>query len=529
MNDKQFTEARQGAAGPEELAGELGLEYAETIDINTVDPEVVSRASFQFAKASLTLPMRMEEGELIAATARPLDVQATDDLRVIYGAPVRLVVAAEKTVIDAINHAFDLSADTTRDIIDDIEEEGDIDAALHALPEDLLETSAAAPVIRLVNSVLAQAVKARASDIHIEPYERDLVVRYRIDGILNNVAAPPKRLQPLIASRVKIISGLDIAEKRLPQDGRMKIVIAGKEVDIRVSVIPTAHGERVVMRLLDRASMLIDLDSLGLRGRMLDRLKKLILSPHGIILVSGPTGSGKTTTLYAALSRINSEDKNIITVEDPIEYQLPGIGQMQVLPKIGLTFANGLRSILRQDPDVIMVGEIRDLETAEIAVQASLTGHLVFSTVHTNDAAGAVTRLVDMGVEPFLISSSVLAVVAQRLVRTLCKTCREPYEPSPESLAELGSPALPPGALFYRAHGCPACRETGYSGRTGIYELLVIDDDIRSLIVKKADASEIRREATRRGFATMREYSLDYITNGVTSLEEVARVTSDIV
>jgi len=415
--------------------------------------------------------------------------------------------------------------------MDDIEEQDDLDSLIHGLPQDLLEASAEAPVIRLINSLMVQAVKENASDIHMEPYEKELVVRFRVDGALRNIIKPPRKLQALIASRVKIMAKLNIAEKRLPQDGRIKIIIAGKEVDVRVSVIPTAFGERIVMRLLDTSRKLFDLQTIGLKGDILKKLKSLIKTPHGIILVCGKTGSGKTTTLYASLTSINTAEKNIVTVEEPIEYQLAGIGQMQVNSKIGLDFATGLRAILRQDPDVIMVGEIRDVETAQVAVQASLTGHLVFSTIHTNDAAGAVARLVEMGVEPFLISSSLLAALAQRLVRILCKECRQPYTPDKEALEEMGanSKDIPEHTVFYRPTGCQACRMTGYTGRTGIYELITIDDDIRTQIVNKSNSAQIRHVAEKKGFAGMRKYGLDLAIQGITSLEEVVRETSDIV
>ena len=513
------------------LAMELGMQWRDSVSPETVDRELLAKTSYQFAKANLVLPLSAGEGRIIAATGRPLDTQPLDDLRLLYGLPVEAVAADPVALAEAINRAYDLSAVTASEVMDEIGEGENLDSLISGLPEDLLETSAEAPVIRLINSLLAQAVKERASDVHIEPYERELEVRFRVDGALGRVVSPPKRLQALIVSRVKIMAGLDIAEKRLPQDGRIKIVIAGKEVDIRVSVVPTAHGERVVMRLLDRGAALLTLDTLGMRGALAEEFKKLIRAPHGIILVCGPTGSGKTTTLYAALSRINSAEKNIITVEDPVEYQLAGVGQMPVNPKIGLTFAAGLRSILRQDPDVIMVGGIRDLETAQIAVQASLTGHLVFSTIHTNDAAGAVARLVDMGVEPFLIASSLLAALSQRLVRVLCPQCRQPASPPPEALAEMGfDPALlPPGAALYRAAGCPACRGAGYLGRTGLYELLPVDDDIRAMVVKNADSARIKRAAREHGFSDMRAYGLALALEGVTSLEEVARVTSDII
>jgi len=397
-------------------------------------------------------------------------------------------------------------------------------------PRDLLDASdEEAPIIRLVNSLLFQAVKDRASDIHIEPFERDLTVRFRIDGILYDILSPPKRFQPVIISRVKIMGGLNIAEKRLPQDGRIRIKLAGKDVDIRVSTIPTAHGERVVMRLLNRSATLLQLNELGFRGRKHEVMEQLIRQPHGIILVTGPTGSGKTTTLYAALSKINTSDKNIITIEDPIEYQLHGIGQMHVNPRIELTFASGLRSILRQDPDVIMVGEIRDMETAQIAIQAALTGHLVFSTLHTNDSSGAVTRLLDMGIEPFLVSSSVIAVMAQRLVRQVCTDCREPYTPLLEELRQLDMSADQiEGQTVYRAGaGCAKCKQTGYRGRMGIHELLVVDDDVRGLVMKNADAASIRRGATAKGMTTLREDGADKILAGITTIEEVLRVTQD--
>lgn len=511
-------------------AEELGLAWLDDIDLDELDLELFSKTSFQFARSNLVLPIRAEGGKLIVATARPLEVQPLDDLRLLYGMPVETVAADEEKLREAINKAYDMSANTAREVIENIADESDLDALVHGLPADLLDTAEEAPVIRLVNSVMVQAAKEKASDIHVEPYERDLVIRFRVDGALRDVAHPPKKLQSLIVSRIKVMAGLDIAEKRLPQDGRLKIVIAGKEIDIRISVIPTSHGERVVMRLLDKSTMVLGFEQIGMKGALKERFKKLIAAPHGIVLVSGPTGSGKTTTLYTALNHINSPDKNIITVEDPVEYQLQGVGQMQVNTRIGLTFASGLRSILRQDPDVIMVGEIRDLETAQIAVQASLTGHLVFSTIHTNDSAGAITRLEDMGIEPFLISSSLLAVIAQRLVRVLCPECRQPYKPEPEHLAELGvAPgSIPADAMFYRASTCDNCSGTGYRGRTGLFELLVIDDEVRSLILKNADAASIRKKAAERGLNAMREYGAAIMLEGVTSLEEVARVTADV-
>jgi general secretion pathway protein E len=444
--------------------------------------------------------------------------------------PTRAVVVPPEALTEAINRAYDLASGSAADLMGNLEEERlDLIATELEEPRDLLDASDEAPIIRLVNSLLFQAVKDRASDIHIEPFERVLTVRFRIDGILYDVISPPKRFQPVIISRVKVMAGLDIAEKRLPQDGRIRTKVAGKDIDVRVSVIPTAHGERVVLRLLDRASTLLGLEELGLSARNVTMVDRLIHQSHGIVLVTGPTGSGKTTTLYAALSTINSTERNIITIEDPIEYQLQGVGQMQVSPKIDLTFANGLRSILRQDPDVIMVGEIRDSETAEIAIQAALTGHLVFSTLHTNDSASAVTRLVEMGTEPFLVSSSVLAVMAQRLLRRVCDQCRRELRPSAELLAEIGlTPEQASGRTLYTGGaGCAACKETGYRGRTGIHELLVVDDDVRALIMKNADAAAIRRAATAAGMVTLREDGAAKVLAGETTIEEVLRITQE--
>jgi len=511
------------------LSEAFGLPVAPEIKPAEIPEEVVRPVPIQFAKRHRVLPLGEEGGKVLVAVADPEDLAVLHDLRVLLGRPVAPCLAPAEQILQAINRVYELGSDRAGDLMEGLSDVG-LDALAHELeePKDLLDASDEAPIIRLVNGVLFQAVKDRASDVHVEAFERELQIRYRIDGVLYPVLTPPKNLQAAITSRIKVMAGLDIAEKRLPQDGRIRIKIAGKDIDIRVSVLPTAHGERVVLRLLDKSAVLLDLEELGLGGERLEAFKKLITRPYGILLVTGPTGSGKTTTLYGALSRINSEDINIITVEDPIEYQLRGIGQIHVNPKIDLTFAAGLRSILRQDPDVIMVGEIRDGETAEIAIQASLTGHLVFSTLHTNDAAGAVTRLVDMGIEPFLVSSSVLAILAQRLVRVLCTACREAYLPPPEGLAELGlkTSDLPEGHL-YRAKGCPQCMQTGYRGRTGIYELLPVDEGIRALIMKGGDSATIKDEARRRGMLTLRDDGTRKLLRGVTSAEEVLRVTQE--
>jgi general secretion pathway protein E len=512
------------------LASLYGLPFIDEIPQDENPSEWIELLPINFAKRYQILPIGRDGDTIVLATGDPSALGAIDDVRLLLRRPVRVTVAPGAKIVDAINRVYDLTSGTASEAMESLDDERlDLVATELEEPRDLLDADEEAPIIRLVNSLLFQAVKDRASDIHIEPFERDLLVRFRIDGILYDIISPPKRFQPVITSRIKIMAHLNIAEKRLPQDGRIRIKLAGKDVDIRVSTVPTAFGERVVMRLLDRASTILQLDELGLTGHKLEIVERLIRQPHGIVLVTGPTGSGKTTTLYAALSKINTTDKNIITIEDPIEYQLHGVGQIHVNPKIDLTFANGLRSILRQDPDVIMVGEIRDSETAQIAVQAALTGHLVFSTLHTNDACGAITRLLDMGIEPFLVSSSVIAVMAQRLLRRVCASCREPYRPTLEELRQLNLTAdRLDGVTVYRSgRGCAECKQTGYRGRTGIHELLVVDDDVRNLVMKNADASSIRRAATARGMNTLREDGADKLLAGITTIEEILRVTQD--
>jgi general secretion pathway protein E len=513
------------------LGLQLGLPFRAELGEADVDAELAVKVPIGFAKKHLVLPLADRDGQAAVAVADPLELAPLDDLRILLGIEVTPVLVPPKQVLAAINRVYDRAAATSEQMVEDL---GDGAGNLSSLateleePEDLLDATDEAPIIRLVNSLLFQAVKARASDIHVEPYERDIAVRFRIDGVLYNILNPPKRFQSSILSRIKVMGGLNIAEKRLPQDGRIRIKIAGKDVDIRLSVVPTAFGERAVMRLLDKGTHILDLADIGIAPDHLAVIERLIKRPNGIILVTGPTGSGKTTTLYAALSRINSPDKNIITVEDPIEYQMKGVGQIQVNPKIDLTFANGLRSILRQDPDVIMVGEIRDTETAEIAIQASLTGHLVFSTLHTNDAPGAVTRLIDMGVEPFLVSSSVIAIAGQRLVRHVCAGCKERYRPSPGELADLGlDPARVPADGFSHGRGCEACMRTGYRGRSGIYELMLVDSGARELIMKRSDASNLRQHAVSRGMRTLREDGIRKLLAGHTTAEEVLRVTQE--
>jgi len=512
------------------LSIQLDLPVIDEIDLDTVDTELVRRIPINFAKQQLVLPLSQTTEEVVVAVADPLNTFALDDVRVLLDQPIRPVLAESQTIIDGINRLYDRTAGEAEALVDDLEET-DLDTLAQELeePEDLLDASDEAPIIRLVNSLLFQSVKERCSDIHIEPMERDISVRFRRDGILYEILRTPKRFQSSIISRVKIMGGLNIAEKRLPQDGRIRIKIAGRDIDIRLSTVPTVHGERVVMRLLDKSAVLLDLNEIGFNEANLRTMNQMIHRSHGIILVTGPTGSGKTTTLYAALTKINTPEVNILTVEDPVEYQLPGIGQIHVNEKIDLTFSNVLRSFLRQDPDIIMVGEIRDLPTAEIAIQASLTGHLVFSTVHTNDSSGAITRLVDMGVEPFLVASSLVSILAQRLVRMVCPHCRQKTAPTDAEWAKLGlrdNGARKP-EFVYKPIGCPKCFKTGYLGRTGIYELLPVDDEIRQLVLKNVDSGTIKRAAVSKGMLTLRDDGADKISRGMTTMEEVLRVTQE--
>jgi general secretion pathway protein E len=515
------------------LSIQLDLPFLSKIETEAVPEELVRKVPINFAKQARLLPVGQAADGVRVAVADPLDTAALDSLSMLLGLAVTPEVAVPQTIVDAINSVYDRAVDEHDKLMEDLETE-DLESVAHELeePTDLLDADDEAPIIRLVNSLLFRAVKERASDIHINPEDKDIAVRYRIDGVLREVIRPPKRFQASIASRVKIMGGLNIAEKRLPQDGRIRIKIAGKDIDIRLSTVPTAHGERIVMRLLDKSNVLLDLAEIGFEKWQLQIIDGLITRSHGIVLVTGPTGSGKTTTLYAALSKINSPDLNILTIEDPVEYQLQGIGQVQVNPKIDLTFAGGLRSFLRQDPDVIMVGEIRDLETAEIAIQASLTGHLVFSTVHTNDAAGAITRLVDMGVQPFLVASSLVGVLAQRLVRVLCPACKAPYAPTPEELNQAGiTPKILEQAgnpkKLYKSVGCDACNRTGFQGRTGIYELMLVDDDVRQLILKNVDSNSIKKAAVNHGMVTLMDHGAYKVAQGITTAAEVLSVTAE--
>lgn len=514
------------------LSLQFDLELKTSLPINP-DPFFTDRVPIGFLRRFKMMPIATPEDSFIAL-ADPLYFQQLDDLqRTLHLEGIKTCLAPTDEILVALNMVYDRDSKGAADqVLQDIDEE-DPEAILSEIEEtaDLLDDTSDAPVIKLVNLILSQAARENASDIHIEPFKDQVKIRKRVDGILYDMITPPKHVQAKLVSRVKIMAKMDIAERRLPQDGRIEIRIADKNIDLRVSSLPTAFGERIVMRLLDKSNVLLSLEQLGMSAWDLDILLQLIKAPHGIILVTGPTGSGKTTSLYSVLSVLNQPDVNIITVEDPIEYQINGISQMQVNSKIDLTFANGLRTIVRQDPDIILVGEIRDMETAEMAIQAALTGHLVFSTLHTNDAASAVTRLIDMGVEPFLVSSSVNAIMAQRLVRKICPACRESYTPSAEYLESLDRLDLPDefhDTVLYRGRGCEECLHTGYQGRMGIYELMVLSEHIKSMILNNSDAGLIKREAIADPESPMRilrQDGLQKVLDGQTTLEEVFRVT----
>ncbi len=509
--------------------------------------ELIEKLPINFARQRLVMPLgRGQNGRVMVAVADPTAVDVIDAVGVLVGEPVDPVVASATKIIDLINKTYTRlrgGAELEEAVKKGDEAEGDESFQNEELV-DMLDANDEAPIIRWVNSLMFQAAKEGASDIHIRPGERDIIVRYRVDGMLREAKRAPKKFQQSIIARIKIMSGLNIAEKRLPQDGRIRRKMAGKDVDMRVATAPTSAGESVTIRLLDRSSVLLGLADIGFADDHLDLIRSIIKRPHGILLVTGPTGSGKTTTLYACISEINSPDLNILTVEDPVEYQLEGISQTQVNSKIDLTFASGLRSFLRQDPDVIMVGEIRDRETAEVAITASLTGHLVFSTVHTNDAAGGITRLIDMGIEPFLVASSLVGLLAQRLVRRPCKECARPVRPPDATLIELGlDPAkffgggyqfpavkgqrLPPPGTIFEVVGCHACQQLGYKGRTGIYELLMINDAVRRLALEKADAGSIRHAAVDAGMVPLRFDGARKVCLGMTTPEEVLLMTAE--
>jgi general secretion pathway protein E len=511
-------------------------EYKENILPEQLNSELVRKLPLEFLKKQCTIPLLLEDGQVAIALAETLNIEASDAISTVLGQPCSRITCPASEIEQAISRCYYQSTGIgSDDEIPNAQDSQDNDGAEVAGgntgAEDLLNIASKAPVIKLVNKIFFQAVHSRASDIHIEPYESEARIRFRVDGVLHDILTLAKQQIAALVSRLKIMANLNIAERRLPQDGQSRIKIGENLVDIRVSVIPTSGGERVVLRLLDKGSGELGLDEVGFGPEVLNRFRNLIRLTHGIILLTGPTGSGKTTTLYAAMSELNCEERNILTVEDPIEYQLPGVGQMQIKTKINLTFANCLRHILRQDPDVIMIGEIRDVETAEIAIQASLTGHLVLSTLHTNDSASAITRLIDIGIEPYLISSSVVAVMAQRLLRVICPECKRPHTPDEHVIAlwpENEKASVIKGQL-YKGVGCENCIDTGYLGRTGIFELLVIDDDIKELIGKSSASHIIKQAAIEKGMSTLREDGLCKALAGETTLEEVCRVTQDYV
>ena len=511
----------------EALAAQLGLPVLDAASYPEL-PILEERVSARFLRDARALPVREDDNELALAMADPTDTYTIDAFEMVTGRAVRPMVAIPTELDAALERLYGAGKTATGQIFGDLEQRVD-EIAFDADVQQLKDLASEAPVIRLVALLITNALEARASDIHIEPFENRLTVRYRIDGVLHEIESPPKRLSAAVISRVKILANLDIAERRLPQDGRIRLRIQGKEIDLRVSTVPTMHGESVVMRILDKGGVQLDFHKLGFMDDTLDVFMKSLLQPNGILLVTGPTGSGKTTTLYTALDRINNPDIKILTVEDPVEYQMAGINQIQVKPQIDLTFANALRSIVRQDPDVIMIGEIRDLETAQIAVQSALTGHLVLSTVHTNDAPSTVNRLLDMGVEDYLLTSTIVGIEAQRLVRTLCPHCKEPYRALPEMVGQMGLArfAGTSDVTLYHAKGCASCSNTGYMGRLCIIEMMTMTDALRTLMMKHANATEIKVQAMKDGMLTMYEDGLRKAVRGLTTVEEVLRATRE--
>jgi type II secretion system protein E len=507
------------------LSKQLGIPFVK-IKQSQVSPEIIKKVPPKFASHYKLMPIRLENNTLVIAVTDPLDVHTLDDIKLLLGLEIKPVLAGEKDILDAIKKYYGVGAGTVEKMMEKTAVEED-EVKTEVVTEEVEDLAEDASVIKFVNQLLSQAVDERATDVHIEPYEDELKVRFRVDGVLNDTSVPPaiRHFASAIVSRIKIMSNLNIAERRLPQDGRIKIKIKGQDYDLRISILPSAFGESVVVRILSMG-MLYSLGELGLSEKELAILEEMIKKPHGIIFNTGPTGSGKTTTLYACLNKINKPDIKILTIEDPIEYQLKGVTQLQVHPKIGFTFATGLRSMLRHDPDVIMVGEVRDLETAEIAIRVALTGHLVFSTIHTNDAPGGITRLIDMGIEPFLVSSSVECIIAQRLVRVICPSCKKPLEPTKEVLEELevGNQDISKVKIFQGA-GCEECKFTGYRGRTAIYEFLVLNNEMRKMIMERASSDQIKKRAFDSGFRTLRQDGWEKVLKGMTTPSEVMRVT----
>jgi len=509
----------------ETLSKELGLRFISLEDYpKTQLPIKELNISEAFLKEKTIFPIQIKDDTLTIAVFDPFDLHAIENLKNSLGKNIKILLSTEETIVEAIETYYGTGESTMGRMVENIKDNENSFTDTDLDTEHIRDMASEAPVIKLVNHIISKATEMGASDIHLEPFAEDLILRYRIDGILHNFEAPPKKLNSALCTRIKIMAKLDISERRLPQDGRIKLKVHGKDIDMRVSTLPTLYGESLVIRILDRDNLTVELEKMGFPKQELEQFQKLIHKPYGKLLVTGPTGSGKTTTLYGALQNINTPDKKIITIEDPVEYQIRGVNQIHVKPQIGLDFASGLRSIVRQDPDVIMVGEIRDAQTADVAIQAALTGHLVFSTVHTNDAAGAITRLLDMGVENYLISSALLGILAQRLVRVICRTCIEPIEVAPALIVEIDNPGQDSIKAFH-GKGCKECNHTGFRGRAGIYELLVVDDTVRQLILTKATSQIIRESARKKGMTTLREDGWKKVAKGITTVEEVLRVT----
>ena len=506
------------------ICHQVDIPYLIDLKIDQVDPRITEKIPINYAKTNEVVPLLETNSSLTIAISDPFSFDTLNDLRKLFKKEVKLAVSSPLKIQEAINRIYEKSHQNLVDSLEDEFEEGlDLDGPIDILDAEPDE----APVIRFVNSIIFRAVKENASDIHIEPYEKETIYRFRINGVMTEILRQPIKTHPSVSARIKVMAKLDIAEKRLPQDGRIKIKMAGKDIDIRLSTVPIQNGERVVMRVLKKSVEAPELEKLGYHGTVLNQLHELSLRKHGVIYVCGPTGSGKTTTLFAMLGRINSPDKMIITVEDPVEYEISGVSQIQVNHKIDLSFSRALRSIVRQDPDIIMVGETRDFETAQMAIEASLTGHFVLSTLHTNDAASCPNRLIDMGVQPFLIASSLAGVLAQRLIQTLCPHCKVSHSPTEEELSLMDIKSIPQEATVFRAEGCPKCNYRGYDGRTTVCELLVVGDEIRPLILSKADAATVKKEAIHQGMQTLRQDGIQKVFRGITSLEEIMRVIND--
>lgn len=510
-----------------ELARSLGMEIREKLSLKHLPQNLPERVPYTFVRAHILLPIEESEDLMLVASANPLNLDALDELRLILDKEIKAIYSPEETILQAINTCYNTQEGAASAFLANLSNGQEKEKKRDEIEVyDLLDVKDEAPIVRLLNLIFSEAIQQGASDIHFEPFENDLKVRYRIDGVLQSRHAPPREYQAQLLTRIKVLAKLDIAEHRLPQDGRIKLAMGGREIDFRVSTVPALYGERIVLRILDKGNIVLGLEQLGMLPAVLDDFRRLITLSEGIVLVTGPTGSGKTTTLYSALWEIYNEETNIMTIEDPVEYKLKGIAQIAIHPKIGLNFATGLRHILRQDPDVVMIGEIRDTETAEIAIQAALTGHLVFSTLHTNDAPSAIPRLIDMGIEPYLLSSTVVGVLAQRLVRTVCPHCRTSYTPDESELNEVGlSQSQLNRGVLYKGKGCAQCFGSGYKGRHGIYELLTVDSSIQSLIAKNGEVAELRRAAAKRNMSSLRAHGSHLVRAGITTVAEVLRVS----